>query len=50
MHITAYENDKRIPLKGVLAYTEKLRAAVAQHAEEAEDGGRLAQPLPHVLP
>lgn len=45
MHITAYENDKRVPLKGVLAYTEKLRAAVAQHAEEAEEGYQ----APHIV-
>lgn len=30
--ITAYENDQRIPLMGVLRYVQKLRKAALHHA------------------
>ncbi|XP_060042952.1 prolyl endopeptidase-like isoform X2 [Erinaceus europaeus] len=38
VHITAYENDERVPLRGITCYTEKLREAVAEHARGAGEG------------
>lgn len=40
VHITAYENDERVPLKGILNYTERLKEAVAEHAKGAGEGRR----------
>lgn len=41
VHITAYENDERVPLKGIVNYTEKLKEAVAEHTKGAGEGRRL---------
>lgn len=41
VHITAYENDERVPLKGIVNYTEKLKEAVAEHSKGAGEGRRL---------
>uniref|UniRef100_A0A2I3HY83 Prolyl endopeptidase n=1 Tax=Nomascus leucogenys TaxID=61853 RepID=A0A2I3HY83_NOMLE len=38
IHITAYENDERVPLKGIVSYTEKLKEAVAEHAKDTGEG------------
>lgn len=38
VHITAYENDERVPLKGIVNYTEKLKEAVAEHSKGAGEG------------
>lgn len=38
IHITAYENDERVPLKGIVNYTEKLKEAVTEHAKGAGEG------------
>uniref|UniRef100_A0A4X1SK99 Prolyl endopeptidase n=1 Tax=Sus scrofa TaxID=9823 RepID=A0A4X1SK99_PIG len=38
VHITAYENDERVPLKGIVNYTEKLKEAVAEHAKDTGEG------------
>lgn len=40
IHITAYEHDERVPLKGIVNYTEKLKEAIAEHAKEAGEGRR----------
>ncbi|XP_009955039.1 PREDICTED: prolyl endopeptidase-like [Leptosomus discolor] len=37
--ITAYENDQRIPLTGVLRYAQKLRKAALDHASKASEKG-----------
>ncbi|XP_068795734.1 prolyl endopeptidase-like isoform X1 [Struthio camelus] len=37
--ITAYENDQRIPLTGVLRYVQKLRKAARDHASRTEGKG-----------
>ncbi|NXX89730.1 PPCEL protein, partial [Centropus bengalensis] len=36
--ITAYENDQRIPLTGVLRYVQKLRKAALDHASTSKKG------------
>ena len=41
VHVTAYENDERVPLKGIVNYTEKLKEAVAEHTKGAGEGRRL---------
>uniref|UniRef100_A0A673V0S4 Prolyl endopeptidase n=1 Tax=Suricata suricatta TaxID=37032 RepID=A0A673V0S4_SURSU len=38
IHITAYENDERVPLKGIVNYTEKLKEAITKHAKDAGEG------------
>uniref|UniRef100_A0A287BSJ0 Prolyl endopeptidase n=1 Tax=Sus scrofa TaxID=9823 RepID=A0A287BSJ0_PIG len=38
VHITAYENDERVPLKGIVNYTEKLKETVAEHAKDTGEG------------
>uniref|UniRef100_A0A8C7BRU3 Prolyl endopeptidase n=1 Tax=Neovison vison TaxID=452646 RepID=A0A8C7BRU3_NEOVI len=38
IHITAYENDERVPLKGIVNYTEKLKEAITEHAKDAGEG------------
>uniref|UniRef100_A0A8C6DI33 Prolyl endopeptidase n=1 Tax=Moschus moschiferus TaxID=68415 RepID=A0A8C6DI33_MOSMO len=38
IHITAYENDERVPLKGIVNYTEKLKEAIAEHAKDTGEG------------
>lgn len=38
IHITAYENDERVPLKGIVNYTEKLKEAIAEHAKDSGEG------------
>uniref|UniRef100_A0A2I2ZR79 Prolyl endopeptidase n=1 Tax=Gorilla gorilla gorilla TaxID=9595 RepID=A0A2I2ZR79_GORGO len=38
VHITAYENDERVPLKGIVSYTEKLKEAIAEHAKDTGEG------------
>ncbi|XP_006839474.1 PREDICTED: prolyl endopeptidase-like isoform X3 [Chrysochloris asiatica] len=38
IHITAYENDERVPLKGIVNYTEKLQEAIAEHAKDTGEG------------
>ncbi|XP_048208960.1 prolyl endopeptidase-like isoform X1 [Perognathus longimembris pacificus] len=38
IHITAYENDERVPLKGIVNYTEKLKEAVMEHAKDTGEG------------
>ncbi|XP_006882378.1 PREDICTED: prolyl endopeptidase-like isoform X3 [Elephantulus edwardii] len=35
IHITAYENDERVPLKGIVNYTEKLKEAIAEYTRDA---------------
>lgn len=40
IHITAYENDERVPLKGIVNYTEKLKEAIAEHAKNTGEGRR----------
>ncbi|KFW01097.1 Prolyl endopeptidase-like, partial [Eurypyga helias] len=37
--ITAYENDQRIPLTGVLRYVQKLRKAALDHASRTSEKG-----------
>ncbi|XP_071433405.1 prolyl endopeptidase-like isoform X4 [Pithys albifrons albifrons] len=37
--ITAYENDQRIPLTGVLRYVQKLREAALEHAGRTREKG-----------
>ncbi|KAM9297141.1 prolyl endopeptidase-like isoform 5-T5 [Morus bassanus] len=37
--ITAYENDQRIPLTGVLRYVQKLRKAALDHARRTSEKG-----------
>ncbi|NXU58471.1 PPCEL protein, partial [Turnix velox] len=37
--ITAYENDQRVPLIGILRYAQKLRKAVLDHASKASKKG-----------
>ncbi|NXY21048.1 PPCEL protein, partial [Atrichornis clamosus] len=37
--ITAYENDQRIPLTGVLQYVQKLRKAALDHASRTREKG-----------
>ncbi|XP_025928039.1 prolyl endopeptidase-like isoform X5 [Apteryx rowi] len=37
--ITAYENDQRIPLTGVLKYVQKLRKAARDHASKTDRKG-----------
>uniref|UniRef100_A0A672UM94 Prolyl endopeptidase n=1 Tax=Strigops habroptila TaxID=2489341 RepID=A0A672UM94_STRHB len=37
--ITAYENDQRVPLTGVLRYVQKLRKAVLDHASRTSEKG-----------
>uniref|UniRef100_A0A8C5W633 Prolyl endopeptidase n=1 Tax=Microcebus murinus TaxID=30608 RepID=A0A8C5W633_MICMU len=38
IHITAYENDERVPLKGIVNYTKKLQEAITKHAEDTGEG------------
>ncbi|KAK2506320.1 LOW QUALITY PROTEIN: hypothetical protein MC885_020844 [Smutsia gigantea] len=38
IHITAYENDERVPLKGIINYTEKLKEAITEHAKDTSEG------------
>ncbi|XP_007460023.1 PREDICTED: prolyl endopeptidase-like isoform X3 [Lipotes vexillifer] len=38
IHITAYENDERVPLKGIVNYTEKLKEAIVEHAKGTGEG------------
>nr|XP_005903364.1 PREDICTED: prolyl endopeptidase-like isoform X4 [Bos mutus] len=38
IHITAYENDERVPLKGIVNYTEKLKEAIAEHTKDSGEG------------
>uniref|UniRef100_A0A8C6BMP5 Prolyl endopeptidase n=1 Tax=Monodon monoceros TaxID=40151 RepID=A0A8C6BMP5_MONMO len=38
IHITAYENDERVPLKGIVNYTEKLKEAIVEHAKDTGEG------------
>uniref|UniRef100_A0A2R9C280 Prolyl endopeptidase n=1 Tax=Pan paniscus TaxID=9597 RepID=A0A2R9C280_PANPA len=38
IHITAYENDERVPLKGIVSYTEKLKETIAEHAKDTGEG------------
>uniref|UniRef100_A0A2K5KNK6 Prolyl endopeptidase n=1 Tax=Cercocebus atys TaxID=9531 RepID=A0A2K5KNK6_CERAT len=38
VHITAYENDERVPLKGIVSYTEKLKEAISEHAKDTGEG------------
>uniref|UniRef100_A0A8C0NC79 Prolyl endopeptidase n=2 Tax=Canis lupus familiaris TaxID=9615 RepID=A0A8C0NC79_CANLF len=38
IHITAYENDERVPLKGIVNYTEKLKEAITEHAKDTGEG------------
>jgi len=38
IHITAYENDERVPLKGIVNYTEKLKEAIMEHAKDTGEG------------
>uniref|UniRef100_A0A9L0JYL4 Prolyl endopeptidase n=1 Tax=Equus asinus TaxID=9793 RepID=A0A9L0JYL4_EQUAS len=38
IHITAYENDERVPLKGIVNYTEKLKEAIMEHAKDPSEG------------
>ncbi|KAB1266716.1 Prolyl endopeptidase-like [Camelus dromedarius] len=38
IHITAYENDERVPLRGIVSYTEKLKEAIAEHAKDTGEG------------
>uniref|UniRef100_A0A2K5DMT8 Prolyl endopeptidase n=1 Tax=Aotus nancymaae TaxID=37293 RepID=A0A2K5DMT8_AOTNA len=38
IHITAYENDERVPLKGVVSYTEKLKEAIMEHTKDTGEG------------
>uniref|UniRef100_A0A8C9IHY5 Prolyl endopeptidase n=1 Tax=Piliocolobus tephrosceles TaxID=591936 RepID=A0A8C9IHY5_9PRIM len=38
VHITAYENDERVPLKGIVSYTEKLKEAILEHAKDTGEG------------
>lgn len=40
VHITAYENDERVPLKGIVSYTEKLKEAISEHAKDTGEGRR----------
>ncbi|XP_006014802.2 prolyl endopeptidase-like isoform X1 [Alligator sinensis] len=44
--ITAYENDERIPLTGVLRYIHKLRKAVMDHASSKYKQG---SPAPNII-
>ncbi|XP_041332928.1 prolyl endopeptidase-like isoform X3 [Pyrgilauda ruficollis] len=37
--ITAYENDERVPLTGILQYVQKLRKAALDHASRASKKG-----------
>uniref|UniRef100_A0A8B9EU87 Prolyl endopeptidase n=1 Tax=Amazona collaria TaxID=241587 RepID=A0A8B9EU87_9PSIT len=37
--ITAYENDQRVPLTGVLRYVQKLRKAALDHASRTSEKG-----------
>ncbi|XP_028927954.1 prolyl endopeptidase-like isoform X2 [Ornithorhynchus anatinus] len=39
VRITAYENDQRIPLEGLLRYTQSLREAVRAHGRDSATGG-----------
>ncbi|KAM5292074.1 prolyl endopeptidase-like isoform 3-T3 [Ctenodactylus gundi] len=45
IHITAYENDERVPLKGIVNYTEKLKEAVMEHTKAAGEG----QQTPNII-
>lgn len=38
--ITAYENDQRIPLTGVLRYVQKLRKAALDYASRTSQKGK----------
>ncbi|XP_035128549.1 prolyl endopeptidase-like isoform X3 [Callithrix jacchus] len=38
IHITAYENDERVPLKGIVSYTEKLKEAIMEHTKGTGEG------------
>uniref|UniRef100_A0A8C8X7T1 Prolyl endopeptidase n=1 Tax=Panthera leo TaxID=9689 RepID=A0A8C8X7T1_PANLE len=38
IHITAYENDERVPLKGIVNYTDKLKEAIMEHAKDTGEG------------
>ncbi|KAM6179217.1 prolyl endopeptidase-like isoform 3-T3 [Erethizon dorsatum] len=38
VHITAYENDERVPLKGIVNYTEKLKEAVMEYSKNTGEG------------
>uniref|UniRef100_A0A2K6UI64 Prolyl endopeptidase n=1 Tax=Saimiri boliviensis boliviensis TaxID=39432 RepID=A0A2K6UI64_SAIBB len=38
IHITAYENDERVPLKGIVSYTEKLKEAIMEHTKDTGEG------------
>ncbi|XP_012509285.1 PREDICTED: prolyl endopeptidase-like isoform X3 [Propithecus coquereli] len=38
IHITAYENDERVPLKGIVNYTKKLQEAITKHTEDMGEG------------
>uniref|UniRef100_A0A667G950 Prolyl endopeptidase n=1 Tax=Lynx canadensis TaxID=61383 RepID=A0A667G950_LYNCA len=38
IHITAYENDERVPLKGIVSYTDKLKEAIMEHAKDTGEG------------
>uniref|UniRef100_A0A8C8ZAM6 Prolyl endopeptidase n=1 Tax=Prolemur simus TaxID=1328070 RepID=A0A8C8ZAM6_PROSS len=38
IHITAYENDERVPLKGIMNYTKKLQEAITKHTEDTGEG------------
>ncbi|NXJ75560.1 PPCEL protein, partial [Trogon melanurus] len=44
--ITAYENDQRIPLTGVLQYVQKLRKAALDHASRTSEKGNW---IPNVI-
>lgn len=37
--ITAYENDQRVPLTGILQYVQKLRKATLDHASRTRKKG-----------
>ncbi|NXY89319.1 PPCEL protein, partial [Alcedo cyanopectus] len=44
--ITAYENDQRVPLLGILQYVQKLRQAALDHASRTSEKGNW---IPHII-
>ncbi|OWK10015.1 hypothetical protein Celaphus_00005646, partial [Cervus elaphus hippelaphus] len=50
IHITAYENDERVPLKGIVNYTEKLKEAIAEHAKDTGGGHQVPSIILDIQP
>lgn len=49
MLLTAYSDDARVPLSGVLKYAEKLKKAIYTHFTVKPKSGTCTRTLSHIL-